>query len=205
MTEKPKTPPAGGQPTQVPRTTIASILDLRLPQTQLELAHGVPVLVDVPIDKPPKSHFFRVHPGEEFASTFSLLDARKMGAGDGMYAVTKEVAALITDQLRLVQLRLAVTNFGVPYLLPMPLPGPDGRSNPWHVSLARAVKLAESKWIRVTSNMVRGAYDVFEAQGDLGEPKWPAESFEELLKIAFQGRIIDADDHPFVMQLLGRA
>lgn len=206
MTTKPPTLPENGQPNQPPprSTTMSSILALRLAQGQIDFAHGSPVLVDVPIDKPPKAHFFRVRPGEEYSAAFSLLDAGKMG-GEGRYAITPQVAGLAADQTRFVQLRQAVTQFGATCLLPVPLPGSDGRTNPWHVSLARAVKLAETRWIRISADMQRGAYTVFEALGHLGEPQWPTESFDELLELAFRDRIIESEDHPLIQQLLGRA
>jgi hypothetical protein len=51
--------------------------------------------------------------------------------------------------------------------------------------------------------MSLGAYEIFEASGDLPEPVWPDYSFEEILKIAFRERIVDGPDHPLVQRLLG--
>ena len=48
-------------------------------------------------------------------------------------------------------------------------------------------------WVRVTANMSLGAYEIFEASGDLPEPVWPDFSFQEILKIAFRDRIVDRD------------
>jgi len=188
---------------QPPRSTLSPVLALRLAQGQVDLACGAPVLADVSVDKPPPAHFFRVRPGEEFSATFNLLDAKKMG-GDGWYAVGPQVVGLVADQTRLVQLRLAVTQFGAPYLVPVHLPAPDGRSNSWNVSRTRAVTLAETRWIRMSSDMRIGAYQIFEALGHLGEPKWPSESFDELLDLALRNRIIESEDHPLVQQLLGK-
>ena len=41
------------------------------------------------------------------------------------------------------------------------------------------------------------------AQGNLDEPKWPDKSFGELLRIAFENRIIDRADHPVIRELNG--
>lgn len=179
-----------------------SVLALRLTQEYAATAFGKPVNVVVPVARPPKSAFVRVRPGEEFTTILNLLDASKLGA-DGMYAVGPEVAPLIADQIRLTQIRTAVTSQGVPTLVPIPLAGPDGRQNPWHVSLARAMEMAETRWIRISANTQRGGYDVFEAIGQLPAPQWPTESFEALLEIAFRGRLITSEDHPLVQQLLG--
>ena len=51
--------------------------------------------------------------------------------------------------------------------------------------------------------MSLGAYEIFEASGDLPEPVWPDYSFEEILKIAFRERIVDRPDHPLVQRLRG--
>jgi hypothetical protein len=59
------------------------------------------------------------------------------------------------------------------------------------------------KWVRVTSSMSLGAYEIFEAGGDLPEPVWPDYAFEEILKIAFRDHIVDRIDHPLVQRLLG--
>lgn len=179
-----------------------SVLSLRLTQDYAGTAFGKLVHAVVSVSKPPKSAFFRTRGNAEFSTILNLLDASKLG-GDGMYAVGPDVAPLIADQTRLTQLRLAVTSQGVPYLVPTPLTSPDGRQNPWHLSLARAMEMAETRWIRVSANMARGGYDVFEARGQLPDPQWPAESFEELLEVGFRDRLILSEDHALVQQLLG--
>lgn len=182
--------------------TGSSVLDLRLTQDFASVAYGKPVLTDVAVSKPSKAYFFRVRPGDNYLTTLYTLDASKLGS-DGIYAVGADVVNLIMDQVRLVNIRLAITAQGVPYLIPVPLAGADGKTNPWHKSLARALELAETRWIRLSANMCRGGYDVFEAVGQLPEPQWPEESFEELLELAFRGRLITSQDHPLVQQLLG--
>jgi len=51
--------------------------------------------------------------------------------------------------------------------------------------------------------MSLGAYEIFEASGDLPEPVWPDFSFQEILRIAFRERIVDRPDHPLVQRLRG--
>jgi hypothetical protein len=45
---------------------------------------------------------------------------------------------------------------------------------------------------------------VFTAQFER-EPQWPKQSQAELLKIAFQGRLLESVDHPVVKRLKGLA
>jgi hypothetical protein len=85
---------------------------------------------------------------------------------------------------------------GVPFLWPVKLPGLDGKYNEWHRSAAEAAERAMKKWVRIKANMSLGAYDVFEAIGDLPEPEWPDLSFEKILEIGFRDHIVANLDHP---------
>jgi hypothetical protein len=85
------------------------------------------------------------------------------------------------------------------------LPGPDGKHNEWHRSAAEAAERAMKKWIRIKANMSLGAYDVFEATGDLNNPEWPDFSLEKILEIAFRNHIVENLDHPLVKRLSGEA
>ena len=50
----------------------------------------------------------------------------------------------------------------------------------------------------------RRAYDVTVARGDLPDPEWPDMSFDAVFQLAFEGRVIDTNDHPLIRQLEGR-
>jgi hypothetical protein len=51
--------------------------------------------------------------------------------------------------------------------------------------------------------MALGAYDVFQANGDLPDPEWPIESLRELLRVGFKDRYIDNKDHLVLRKLRG--
>ena len=69
----------------------------------------------------------------------------------------------------------------------------------------QAADLATKKWIRLVPNMSLGAYDVLEATGELGEPEWPALTFEQIFTLAFnQDRVIRSFDHPVIRRLRGQ-
>ena len=51
--------------------------------------------------------------------------------------------------------------------------------------------------------MSLGAYDIFEATGNLGEPNWTDADLAQLLEIAFGPSMIDSSDHPFRCKLWG--
>ena len=66
-----------------------------------------------------------------------------------------------------------------------------------------AARLAETKWVRVASNMAAGMYDTFEATGELPDPEWPELSFGEILRLAYRDRFINSADHPVLQALRG--
>jgi len=47
-------------------------------------------------------------------------------------------------------------------------------------------------------------YEITRSINDLGFPRWPKQSMEELVNDAFAGRIIDSLDHPYIRQIQGR-
>jgi hypothetical protein len=51
--------------------------------------------------------------------------------------------------------------------------------------------------------MSLGAYEVFVATASIPDPTWPELPFAEILRIAFQDRIIDKPDHAVVKRLRG--
>jgi hypothetical protein len=55
----------------------------------------------------------------------------------------------------------------------------------------------------MSANMALGAYDIDLAVGAFPDPVWPSLCFEELLKIAFKGRMINDLDHVVLRRLRG--
>ena len=88
---------------------------------------------------------------------------------------------------------------------PIPLPRADGYDNEWWQSARIVAERAEDAWLRIVSNRESRSYDAYIATADFGEPQIPEQSFNELLRIAFAGKIIDSLDHPVVQRLLGRS
>jgi hypothetical protein len=182
-------------------TTFNDLKSLRLP-TNYGTALGVKkLLTNVLVGRPKKSQFFRTHRSDDMTFPAMILENKDSRE---TYLVAPEVAQVISELVRPVMLHAAIDRQNNVFLIPVPLPGEDGTRNPWHKSLAEAVEHAQSKWIRVTANINIGGYDVYEAKGELPEPEWPAHDIEELVKVAFRGKIIESLDHPIIQSLLGR-
>jgi hypothetical protein len=174
---------------------------LRLTQNFGETLGVKKVLTTVPVGKPSRDRFFRVHQSPDMVFPAMLLEDKVLGE---TYLVSTEVASALGDLIRQVELYAAIDRQNNTSLIPVPLPGPNGVRNPWHESLAQAVEKAKTIWLRISANKNLGAYDIFVATADLSEPNWPDMAVEELLEIAFKGRIITSVDHPIVQERLGK-
>jgi hypothetical protein len=179
----------------------ADLSALRLGQSYADTVGVTKLLTTVPVRKPHRQEFVRVHPDEDHRLTpAAIIEVKEHRE---TYLLTRPMAQALPGEFSPVTLFTAITRQGTLFLWPVKLPAPDGRQNEWHRSAAEAAERAITKWVRVTSSMSLGAYEVFEASGDLPEPVWPECSFQEILKIAFRDRIVDRVDHPLVQRLRG--
>ncbi len=183
-------------------SALPDIESLRLPPSY-GAAFGVKkILTNVVVCRPQKQRFFRVHPDANMVFNALILEDKEHR---DHYMLYPSVAPAIASLIRPTTLRTAIDRHNNVFLIPVPLPGEDGKRNQWHESLSQALKLAESHWIRIAANMSAGGYDVYQAESNLGEPDWPIAKMPELLEVAFRGKIITTIDHPIVQSLLGRA
>jgi hypothetical protein len=173
---------------------------LRLSQNFGQTLGVKKVLTVVPVGKPPKDRFFRTHESPNWVYPSWILEDKKTGE---TYIVSEDVASVLGGLVRAVELYTAIDRQNNVFLIPIPLPGPNGVRNPWHESLLQAVLRAKLVWLRITANKDLGGYDIFEATAKLPEPIWPDTTLDELLAIAFRGRIITTPDHPVVQEKLG--
>ena len=174
---------------------------LRLSQNFGESLGVKKVLTTEPVGKPSKDRFFRTHTSPSWVFPTWILENK---AARETYIVSPEVASVLGDLVRPVELYAVIDRQNNPYLVPIPLPGPSGVRNSWHESLLQAVLSARLVWLRISANMDLKGYDIFEAAANLPEPIWPETTMDELLEVAFRGRIITGLDHPVVQDRLGR-
>ena len=174
---------------------------LRLDQSYADTVGVKKLLTTVPVRKPNRQDFVRVHSDPRYRltpiATIEVKEDREV------YLVTPDMAQALPGEFSTVTLFTTINRQGTLHLWPVKLPTPEGRQNEWHRSAAEAAERAMKKWVRVTASMSLGAYEIFEAGGDLPEPVWPDISFEEILKIAFRDRYVDRADPPLVQRLLG--
>jgi hypothetical protein len=161
------------------------------------------VLTTVPVMKPKRTDFVRVHPDPKFTVDMYCLE-RESDMDREVYMVTSDVQHLVLQELRLTRFFTTINRRGTVFLWPVKLPieGSARNRRPAETALKFAEQ-AKSLWVRVWWNSDISAYDMSRAKGDIGEPQWPDKSMRDLLEIAFRHYLIDRPDHPVIRELAG--
>ena len=162
--------------------------DLRTEEVQ-----GVPR-----VKRPPNTQFFRCR--KDLAGNMNVLDMETDGERV-TYLVAPTVAKRLADEtaIKAKHGRVCLTREGGLYLWLRSL----GGSDTWSQSAARVTDRAENEWVRATSSRSLSEYKCKVATGIDDEPNWPQESFIEILRAAFEGKVIDSLEHSVVKQLHG--
>jgi hypothetical protein len=175
---------------------------LRLDQSFVESAGVRKLLTTVPVRKPNRQDFVRVHPDPAYRLTTAIIELRD---DRECYLVMPQVAVQVPGEVTPVVIYTAINRQGVTFLWPAKIPSPDGKANDWHRSGIEAAERAMTCWLRVKANMDLGAYDQYEAHTPIPDPVWPTVSFRELLKIGFRESLIEDLDHPVLKRLRGES
>ena len=173
---------------------------LRLSQNFKQSAGVKKHLTTIPVRKPGKQDFVRVHPSEDYRVDTAVIELKEERE---IYLLAPHLLPELPSEWVAKSLITYINRQGVLALWPIGLPNAEGRTNSWNESARDAAQIAQDSWVRVSANMSLGAYDAFTALGDIPDPEWPDLSFEEILKIAFKGKYIESTDHAVIRDLLG--
>jgi hypothetical protein len=159
-------------------------------------------LLTVPCRKPDKSWFVRTHPDPSYQLQTAVIELKEERE---TYLVHQSLWPALAAESCFSPRALftSINRQGVLFLWPVRLPGADGKVDGWSQSALDAAALAKDGWVRVVADMSLGAYQVFEATGELPAAQWPEQTFAQLLQIAFKDRFIDSAEHPVLRKLRG--
>jgi hypothetical protein len=159
-------------------------------------------LLSIPVRKPDKSWFVRVHADPGFRLDTVMIDLKDDRES---YLVDPDLWPALATEATCSPHRLltAINRQGIVFIWPIRLPGPDGKVYEWWRTSLEVAEMAVHSWVRVVANSSLGAYQVYQATGQLPEPVWPDMPFRELLRIAFKDRVISTADHPVLRRLGG--
>jgi hypothetical protein len=177
-----------------------SLADLRLTQDYASMVGVKKVLTTIPVRKPNRQEFVRVHQDESYQLSTAVIEIKD---DRETFLVSPQLWNELPGETIAKVFLTAMNRQGVLFLWPIRLPEPDGRHDQWNRSAMEAAELSKKKWIKSVANMSLGGYEVYEATGELPEPEWPELEFDEIMKIAFKDRFIESLDHPVIQRLNG--
>jgi hypothetical protein len=122
---------------------------LRLPQDFGASIGSKKLLTTVPVRRPTRQEYIRVHPDESWRLQTAVLTVEEDRES---YLVAPTLWGDLASEARPTTLFTALNRQAVLFLWPVRLPGADGRLNPWHASALQAAELAMSAWIRLQAN-----------------------------------------------------
>jgi hypothetical protein len=161
--------------------------------------------IHIRVGKPKKTSFFRANTDPAYRQAVYIIEDDQSMLKDNYLVVGDMIKALI-EETKPKLLVLCVDKMGTPFLWVAPPQAEDRfqRTNLWNSTALKALRLAETKWVRVTANMVEGAYNTHTSLST-EEPDWPELPMSELIKLGFgEERVIRDMNHPLVRRLLGR-
>ena len=183
-----------------------NVAALRLPPSFEQTAGVKKVISTVPVRKPHKQEWIRVHPGEDYRGDFAAIHLK---AEDEYYLILPSMVESLRSEVTLITIYTVINKAGVVFLWPAPRPSSEGRSpgDTWHRSAHEAAAVAMKRLARVTANRDLGAYEWAFSDNPLpdNDPVWPDLPFEELLRIGFEkvGRYVKDYEHPVIKMLRG--
>jgi hypothetical protein len=172
---------------------------LALPQSFAEAIGVRKLLTHVPVGKPGSQDWSQVHPDPAYQRNLAVINLRNERE---MYLVTPRMLGELAGEYVGVTMFTAVSSQGVVRLWPVRLPGPDGKDLAWWSTEREAAELAKTQWMRIKANMALGANEI-DVSEMTAKPRWPAATFQEIIEIAFAGRLIDNIEHAVVRRLRG--
>ncbi|HUF63542.1 MAG TPA: hypothetical protein VMN36_15810 [Verrucomicrobiales bacterium] len=167
-----------------------------------EEAVAVTSPVRVRVGKPSNKTWFQTYPDESNWKRFFLLKLDQE-MGEIMYLVAPEMVIQVEDVVKPYALVPFITPNGDIGFWPIGLPDAGGRWNSWPESAMMIAVEAKSEWRRLVSDKYSGSYNRKIPLAVHPGPEWPTwEKIQELRLAAFNGRIIDSEDHPEIRKLL---
>lgn len=162
----------------------------------------------VPVRKPRKQEWFRVHSDPEYRARVATISFKENEeAREETFLVAPNVALTLGDEITYTTLYLAINRQGHVFLWPCRDPKADGsRGDIAATSRIAAAEAAMTRYVRVQWRSP--AYEMSFRDETIVEidPTWPDKPFSELVEIAFfkSGMYISDPNHPVIKILQGR-
>jgi hypothetical protein len=155
----------------------------------------------VTVGKPSPNVYFRCHPDQCLDRVYVVKGDK--GSNDYYYPAPVILKSpWLVRRLRPVTIALTyIWPSGEIGLWPVPDPPRDTTVKAWK-SARTAYEKSKTEWVQLIWNEEKMDFDVMPPDGELPAPTWPENlNLSEKLMIGFEGRVIDSDTHPYMLQL----
>ncbi len=153
--------------------------------------------------------FARLHPNEEayWSDELCFVNVPIRGQKrDTLHLIVEEIAVKYLPSKRIQRFRLALATkpYDIFFLCHVPSRNLDNKFN---ATALMACEQAKTLWTTATSRKEEGVDEYKIEKSKHADafplPEWPSQSLEDLISIAFAGRLIDTEDHPALLRLIG--
>jgi hypothetical protein len=153
--------------------------------------------------------FVRLHPDETTHWSPELCFAKVPIKGqkrETLHLIDEDLAMRFLPPALILRFRLALATKpnDVFFLCHVPTRNED---NTWVASNLFACERAKTLWTLATSRREEGVEgykaDVARDADAFPKPNWPTQSLGELIEVTFAGRMIETEDHPGLLRLIG--
>jgi hypothetical protein len=153
--------------------------------------------------------FVRLHPNEDthWSPELCFVNVPIKGQSrDTLHLIDEELAMRFLPSARILRFRMVLAT--IPgdkfFLCHVPTRNTD---NSWNESNLKGCEQAKTLWTTVSSRKEEGvdAYKIDCARNAdaFPEPQWPTQSLNDLIGVTFAGRMIEREDHPGLLRLIG--
>jgi hypothetical protein len=158
----------------------------------------------------PKKDFFQVYPEPENGyKRMQMIEGGKVGNTPKEWFVV--LPNVLTEIGEMVEGSGIKTHTLIPVIDRVgnvrvwPVPDPTSEmGEKWHRSRLKVIAEATTKWVRTLANNSESRYDLLAAIDQSLEPKWPEETYPEILQKALGGCFIQTTDHPVIQAIVGK-
>jgi hypothetical protein len=157
-------------------------------------------------ERPGRHQFFRVHPDPAYSTEWYTLTYESETSDRAIYWVAPALWSALEGHIMRVRLYTCVDRQKNVFLWPCKMPDDDSNSTArkWAQSRLQAAEKAKQLWVRIQGNKVQNAYEIVEAQANLGDPVWPDKSLRELIELGFgDEKTITTLDDDVIKKLYG--
>jgi hypothetical protein len=153
--------------------------------------------------------FVRLHPDEENYWSLPICFVHVPIKGtkkENLHLIDEDIAVgyLPSKKIQRYRLALATKPGDVFFLCKIPVVNLD---NDFNKTALEGCEKAKTIWIQTVSRKDQGHDDYQNIPAKdpkaFPEPKWPTQPLEEIIENAFKDRIIETDDHPGLLRLIG--